>query len=338
MRDLDPGGRKPQLGVSLIELMVAMLIGLFLVAGAVTIYSQSRTTFRTTEAIARLQETARFAFDVLEPEIRMANYWGFNSRATYIGNRASATQGVPSYFSTREADIDICGNNWAINLEEYIGGSNNGYFSSATGCLAFNNSPRTGSDTLIIRRAAELPSETLTTNRIFIQTSRIQGTLFVPTSTCLNANSPSCIPEGYSPPQSRSHALMATGYYVANDSTGRQGFPSLRRKRMVAGTGSQIAQVQDEEVVPGIEDMQVRFGIDTNGDTNVDQYVNPGAVPGTASVVSATIWLRVRSEEPEVGQVDSKAYQYADGTAVTPNDGFRRIVVSKTIQLRNTRT
>lgn len=330
--------RPPQAGVGLIELMVALVIGLFLVAGAVTIYSQSRTTFRTTEAVARLQETARYAFDVLEPELRMANYWGFNSRATYINNRATATQGVPAVFSAREADIDICGNNWAINLDEYIGGSNNGYFTVAAGCAAFNNSPRAGADTVIIRRAEETAVDTLTANRIFIQTSRIQGTLFVPSSACLDATNAACIPEGYAPPQSRSHGLLATAYYVANDSTGRAGFPSLRRKRLVAGTGSQIAQVQDEEIVPGVEDMQVRFGVDTNGDSNVDGYFNPGAVPASGAVMSATIWLRVRADEPEVGHVDNRAYQYADIAAVTPGDRFRRIVVSKTIQLRNTRS
>jgi type IV pilus assembly protein PilW len=267
----------------------------------------------------------------------MANYWGFNSRADYINNRATETQGVPSVFSGREADIDICGNNWAINLDQDIGGSNNGYFTTATGCLAFNGSHRAGTDTLVVRRAAELPSDTLDPNRIYIQTSRIQGTLFVPLSTCTDAKIAGCLPEGYAPPQSRSHVLQANAYYVANDSTGRIGFPSLRRKRMVGGTGSQIAQIQDEEIVPGVEDLQVRFGIDTNGDANVDQYVNPGAVPATAAVISATIWLRVRADDPEVGHVDNRTYQYADVTVAAPNDNFRRILVSKTIQLRNTR-
>ena len=61
-------------------------------------------------------------------------------------------------------------------------------------------------------------------------------------------------------------------------------------------------------------------------------------MPAGASVISATIWLRVRSEDREVGHVDGKSYQYADKAAWTPpNDGYRRIVVSKTITLRNTR-
>jgi len=81
----------------------------------------------------------------------------------------------------------------------------------------------------------------------------------------------------------------------------------------------------------------VVLGIDTNGDTNIDQYVNPGTVPAAARVVSATIWLRIRSEERDFGHRDDNVYQYADMAAASPDDNYRRIVVTRTIQLRNTR-
>jgi hypothetical protein len=94
----------------------------------------------------------------------------------------------------------------------------------------------------------------------------------------------------------------------------------------------------DEEIVPGVEDLQVRLGVDTNGDTNIDQYVNPGAVPANGVVVSATIWLRIRAEEREIGYVNDASFQYADmAAAVTPNDDYRRILLTKTIHIRNTR-
>ena len=55
------------LGMTLVELMVAMAIGLFLVGGALYVYSQSRSSYRSGDALARLQESARFALDTLEP-------------------------------------------------------------------------------------------------------------------------------------------------------------------------------------------------------------------------------------------------------------------------------
>ena len=114
--------------------------------------------------------------------------------------------------------------------------------------------------------------------------------------------------------------------------------PALRRKRLAnINAGSAEDSTEDEEIVAGIEDMQIRFGVDTTGDANVDSYVEPDAVPAGAAVISATVWLRVRSEDPDRGHVDGNTYQYADIAAFTPADNFRRIVVSKTIQLRNTR-
>lgn len=324
-----------QSGVGLIELMVALVIGLFLIFGAVTIYQQSRTAFRTTEAVARLQEAGRLAMDVIESDVRMANYWGLNNRAAYIVNRAKPDTGLPEPFdeSIHKASIDTCGSNWAINLEEYIAGSNNSY---DLGCAAYEDAAQAGSDTLTIRRGGEAAPTTLSKERIYIQSSRVQGTMFVPASNC-SPTDPACIPGSYSPPASQSRELVAHAYYVASVSTMRDDVPSLRRKSFASVISSANA-IEDEEIVPGVEDLQVRFGIDTDGDTNIDEYRNPEDVPTSAAVVSATIWLRIRADEPEVGFVDGRSYQYADMTnPFEPKDGYRRILMSKTIQLRNTR-
>jgi type IV pilus assembly protein PilW len=69
------------------------------------------------------------------------------------------------------------------------------------------------------------------------------------------------------------------------------------------------------------------------------RYVNPGdPLLNTALVVTARVWLLVRAENPEVGFVDSRTYNYADVVNYQPNDGFRRLLVSRTIQVRNTQT
>jgi type IV pilus assembly protein PilW len=321
-----------QSGVSLVELMVALTLGLFLILGAVTIYNQSRTTYRVTEAVARLQETARYAFDVLEPEVRMASYWGLNNRADYIQNIATPTEGLPGIFdATQGARIGACGTNWAIHLAQYIGGSNNTY-----GMTCAGSNVNAASDTLVVRRGNELPPAVMSADRVYIQASRIQGTLFVPTG-CFDPTDAACLPAGYAPPASSTRELVANGYYVSTQSTGRTDVPALRRKRFV-GVGA--TAVLDEEIIPGVEDMQVQFGVDgPDIDDSADDYVNPGAVLATQSVVSARIWLRIRADDRDFGHVDDRSYQYADmATAFTPNDNYRRIVVSKTIQLRNARS
>ena len=326
-----------QLGVSLIELMVAMVIGLFLILGAVTVFSQSRSTYRTAESVARLQEIGRLAMDVVETDVRMANFWGMGNRADYIVNRVPLGQAPSADFdATQQANVAVCGataasNYFVLNLDEYLDGSNNSY---ALTCAA--NNYRAGTDTLWIRRANGTQPAALNSNRIYVQTSRIRGTLFVP--ACTDPTDPACVPADYLPPTSQSRELEAHVYYVSSRSTNRADVPSLRRKRFANANGGVADAFIDEEIVPGVEDLQVRLGVDTNGDTNIDQYVNPGAVPANGVVVSATIWLRVRAEEREIGFVDDTAYQYADmGAAVTPNDDYRRILISKTIHIRNTR-
>ena len=49
------------------------------------------------------------------------------------------------------------------------------------------------------------------------------------------------------------------------------------------------------------------------------------------------IWLRVRAENPETGYKDTRTYAYADQNIAAPNDAYRRVVMSKTIYLRNAR-
>ncbi|HXK57222.1 MAG TPA: prepilin-type N-terminal cleavage/methylation domain-containing protein, partial [Gammaproteobacteria bacterium] len=66
-------------GMTLIELMVAMSIGLFLIGGALYMYSQSKNTYRASDSLSRLEESARFALDTIEPDIRLARYWGRNA-------------------------------------------------------------------------------------------------------------------------------------------------------------------------------------------------------------------------------------------------------------------
>ena len=122
--------------------------------------------------------------------------------------------------------------------------------------------------------------------------------------------------------------------------------PSLRMKTLVSG-----GTIEDQEVLPGVEDMQVQLGVDTDpvGGVNrgsIDRYVNPGdpiVTPGEpgflpdAEILAVRIWLRIRAERQEVGFTDTSTYVYADQNVAAPNDGFRRVLVTKTIYLRNAR-
>lgn len=324
-----------QTGMTLIELMVALAIGMFLMLGAVTVFMQGRTTFRVTESISRLQENARFALDAIEPDVRMARYWGLTNRAETIRGRATE-----SPISTTGA-IGACGANWVIDLDNAIAASNNGY---TWGCAGDNvDTGANGSDSFVVRRVAE---DALTPAQVAAITAASPGTLFVQSGRSPGLDGrlfAGAVPADFVAGPQELHQLIVNGYYVSTRST--QSFqaaaiPSLRMKTLVAGPTGVV--IQDREVMPGVEDMQIQFGIDTDAAGtadrgSVDRYVNPGdPLIATSVILAVRVWLRVRAERIENGFLDSTTYNYADENA-TYNDRFRRVVVSKTIYLRNAR-
>lgn len=315
--------------MTLIELMVALGIGAFLMIGALTVFMQSRTTFRINESIARLQENARYVFDVVEPDVRMAQYWGLRARSYAIDGRAE--DDVP----LAVAVTGDCGVNWTIDLDRAVESTNNGYGFS---CAAYGSEASTA-DTLVVRRA-DVEVAVPVANRLYIQSSRSDD-------SALFAGA--AVPAGFLADTSETHALVVNGYYVSeNSSLDMPGtpMPSLRRKTL--GLGPSIS---DEEVLPGVEDMQIQFGVDTDARDSVDRgvvdrYVNPddpilddtdAAFIEDAEILSVRIWLRLRGERLEVGLLPDSGFTYADQVVGPFNDGFRRIVVSRTIYLRNAR-
>lgn len=63
-----------QQGFSLVEIMVALVISLFLTAGIIQLFISSQQTYRVTQALSRLQENGRFIIDRMAFDIRMAGY------------------------------------------------------------------------------------------------------------------------------------------------------------------------------------------------------------------------------------------------------------------------
>ena len=65
-------------GVTLVELMIAMVISTIVLLGVGTVYSSSKRSYKVQEEMARLQENARYAFNVMSRDIRGAGFVGCN--------------------------------------------------------------------------------------------------------------------------------------------------------------------------------------------------------------------------------------------------------------------
>ena len=108
--------------------------------------AQSRETLRAADTLARMQETARFALDTLEVDIRMAQYWGLTSRTYAVAGRA---RGDAPHAGIGSA---VCGANWVVDLEQVVA-TNNGYGFGCAGLAPV----AAESDTLVVRRVAPEP-------------------------------------------------------------------------------------------------------------------------------------------------------------------------------------
>ena len=328
-----------QSGLTLVEIMVALAIGSFLIIGAVQIYNQSRQAFVVNESIARVQETAQFAMDTIEADLRMASNWGRNSRGLAVEGRSLIGDANPTGLTEPVGVNGSCGADWAFNLATAIDGTDNGY---GLACAGIGGSVAT-SDVVTVRRATVQPSA-LEDGRLQIQSTRIQGELFesdvVPAAFVPVTNHPIT-----GAPTSATHNLIVNSYYVSPTSTLIPGVPTLRRKTLTVRAGAPF--IEDQEVAPGVENIQLQLGIDVDEDNTVDRYVQPGDdiynpsaagyIPG-ARVMTARIWLVVRGVTTEFGLQDNRTYNPGNANLGTMNDSFRRLQVSKTILLRNART
>jgi type IV pilus assembly protein PilW len=308
--------RSRQAGLSLIELMVALTIGSLLIAGTVFVYIQSRNSYGVNETVARLQETARYALSVIEPDVRMSSYWGLVNDPELINNRARQFDATAAI--APGAAANACGNNFAVDLYTTVEGSDNSYTLACAAGPSGAASPT--SDTLTIRRATATATAAAA-GILKVYSTRSVGQIF-------NA----AAAPGPLAPMGRVNDLIVNAYYVSRDSDESAGLPSLRRKALINGPA-----FQDQEVISGVEDMQVQLGIDPTGlGSTATQYVNPDdPIPATAQVVSVRIWVLVRANDPEVGFIDNRVYSYGNRLNYAPNDGFRRVLFSRTVQVRN---
>jgi type IV pilus assembly protein PilW len=348
-----------QAGLSMIELMVAMTIGAVLIFGATQVYLNSTKSYGVNESVARLQETARYAMSIIEPDVRMSNYWGLLKGASVVFNQAPQT--LPPAAVAPGAAANACGNNFAVDLNTNLQGDNNAYVLSATRTPACDALPdlSTGipwatnavvtADTLTVRRASVFPGAPGPIGTLQVCTTRIAGFVSAAAAACSPA------------PLGQTQNLIVNTYYVDRNSAQQANLPSLHRKTLTTAGG--VPVFRDQELIAGVEDLQVQFGIDPFGNTGIAQrYVDPNGVPPGAQIVAVRIWLLVRSDTPENGFTDSRVYQYGDRLAATgvtgdlnsvagagmayqpslnPDASFngpqhvRRLLISRTIQVRN---
>lgn len=304
--------RSRQGGVTLIELMVAMTLGLIIIGGVFAVYLSTADARRTNESISRLQENARFALRAVKEDLRLAGNWG-RTRTT---GTLDGFKGLPTELPSIGGD---CEAGWYIDLAHPVWASN-GVNPFSGSCVP---SHLANTDMLAVRYAAPEVATALANGVIYIRSDMARGEVF----------NGSTGPAGTYSADAEDHRLVTHLYYVRpHTRTAGDNIPSLRRIRL--GVSGGAPALIDEEIISGVEDFQIQYGLDDDGDGSVNRYVDADPGIDEARVLAIRMWIMVRADSGETGFTDEHTYEYAD-RSVEPGDGFRRLLVTSTVLLRN---
>ena len=329
-------------GFSLVELMVALVVTLILLAGIGQIFLSSKKSFVIQDSLGRMQENGRYAMETIEQDVRRAGYWGGNAD---VGEVNDYTPGGISNGNKVATDDGKCSDaNWARMLSHRIFGKNDNRQDYT--CLPADSAPK--GDILVLRYSAPWEIGGITTgptymadhpNQFFMRSSLFDGQLF-------QGKDETAIPI-ITAPVIRTAELVSHGYFIhnsesgdANKCTGSDAVPSLYRMTLTDGA------LLSEEVAYGVDNFQVQYGVDDedicgsgkSDDNSVDCFVDAKAAndPMWGKVIAARVWLLTRAECPETGYTNDTTYTMA-GVPYTPpaNDHYRRQLYTSTIRLRN---
>ena len=322
-----------QRGVTLVELTIALAIGLLVTVAMLKVYVDASRMYRFNEGLARVQENGRFALEFIRRDARVAGFWGCYSDAT-LTNGVSATS---------DAYINVGAGHITGTSDDGLNSSDSITFRSATGSGALVTSGMSGTgDSVTVESVGALSTNTAVLisdceDGDLFQVTGIAGTALAHAAGA-NANVSPNLNKAYAAGARVYEAREAT-FCIAPGADPAQ--PALRR--LVNPTPGQTCASNGDELLEGIENMQILYGEDTdadadgaNGDGTANRYVAFGASGlDIDRIVSVRISLLARSLNNNLTTAPSP-YTF-NGIAVTPasTDKYLRKVFTTTITLRN---
>lgn len=300
-------------GMCLVELMVALAIGMAVVGATITIYVNTRHAWSVQDNLGRLQENGRFALHILREDLRLAGYWGLNISPVTIINAE------PIILSNE------CASGWATRYTYLVESGNNSNAGYAS-CIPDSDYSQY-TDILTLRRASSesIVIDEIASNNVYLLTSLTEGIVFMADA---DAQLDDAVELEESP--TALHRVLANAYYVRPYSQQKgDGIPTLMREVISAGG------VSAEPLAELVEDLQITFGLDSNGDGGVDIYDNDGiAAEETSKVVTIVVEILVRSAQPVAGYINTRKFRIGDRVR-TFSDGFIRQLFRDAVYLRN---
>jgi len=325
-----------QQGHTLLELMLSLSLGLFILTASLSFYQSTQKAQKMQKVIGIAKENAKFAFDLIKSDIQMAGFYGCISKlkeshitntlnnpddfkwnflqAIFVSKNSGAKQWSPPLdASLVNADVytgDVLTLRYADRQEFNIAAHDS------------NDAPIKTTEKNNLRRYDYALVSDCVSGSIFQKTNSSTGSLTikhniasVPNKYAGNATEDL----GYTfSDKAKLRRLYSISYYIAKK-TGR--IPALYRKE-----GARRA----EEVISGIADLQLRFGIDNNADGAMDTYLSADQVQ------AANQWNKVVLLNLSIVSKAYKEHVITGNEAVLYNNGAEiQYQLQANIALRN---
>lgn len=367
--------RHRMLGLSLIELMIAMVLGLTLAAGVIQIYVGNSVTERSQEARGRIQENGRFGLNFLAEEIHMAGYLGchsgidpdsvnvtldsppasFQPEQGIQGWEADGTDpGTIANSANNVAVVDTDGGGWGTSggnvlpSIDAVPDSDILRVWSGSGDVGTINSITPGAETVVNISPIDIDEGDILMLSDCEQADWIQACEIddVGGGTSLDITlSDACGPGNIASAPITSDTggevikLESSILYVGKRNDTAANSPALFRARL----GNDAAPGNPEELIEGVESMQILYGVNIDNDVRntADGYLPADQVPDWKDVVSVRISLLMQSiedgvvPEPQSYVFNGVTYSGVGANGALPDDNRVRRVFTATIALRN---
>jgi type IV pilus assembly protein PilW len=324
--------RRVPRGFSLVELMVGLALGFFVLLVVTTVFTNASSQRHDMVRTGRQIENGRYAVQLLESDIVNAGYFG-ELDPRDVGPPATK----PDPCSTSVADM---ANMVMMHVQGYAAAA------AKPACLT---DVRAGTAAIAIRRTdtctVGVNCDPAVAGHVYLQSSLCNTELSNPpiTSHYVVAASPGPYPltqhDCATPAAIRSYVMHI--YFVANNNDPGDGVPTLKRAELGAGGAFAIVPL-----VEGIENLQFEYGLDTDGNSAPDAATeDPGSFGGCAAdpcyianwlnVMTVRVHLLSRSLETSPTFTDVKTYPLGATTVGPFNDGFKRHAYASTIRMNN---
>ncbi len=339
-----------QTGMTLIEIMIALLLGAFLLGGVIKIFVNAKQTYGMQEGLSRLQENSRYALEILSKDLRLSGFQGCisvtaltptNTAAApiiaptptsvivgYNGSEASPatatwSPALPAALSGLATPITPGTDVITVVYGESCGGYLSADMASATSDVQISSSNTCGiavGDPVLISSCnnADLFRASSGTTSTLIKHKNAANVDVPLPAICAT---PPCYKT-----TAEVFAYRAYSYFIR---PGTSGEPSLFRFDNTKAESSS----NPIEILEGIENLQILYGEDTDADGVANQYKTAANVTDITDVASVRISILARTSENLASQ--TLTYDYNGATGINPGDRRIRRVFNATLAVRN---